>query len=141
MGWEHREGASIVIHVSVSDDGAATWSTPVTVADEGRGAFMPAIAVAGDVIRLSYTSMDTAGYYETRYRESADGASWSAPTVLSQGEACQCWSPLTSTYVHGQGLGHYHGLDARAGRIISTWADNRDVTGYQTIYARTGALG
>jgi hypothetical protein len=141
MAWEQRVLGSTQIYVTLSDDEGASWSAPVALGDADRGSFMPAIAAANGVVHLAYTSMNTQGEYDTRYRESADGAAWSDSVVISQGYACQCWSPLTSTYVHGQGLGHYHGLAATGGKIVSTWADNRDITGYQTIYARVGTYG
>jgi hypothetical protein len=141
LAWENRDVATPNIHVTVSDDGGATWSTPSIVGDAGRGSFMPAIAIADGILRLSYTSFNTQGEYDVRYRESADGATWSDPFTLSTGYACQCWGPLTSTYIHGQGMGHYHGMAAQGGKIVATWADNRDVTGYQTIYARVGEVG
>lgn len=140
MAWANRAGIDARLSVSASSDAGVTWSAPTTVADAGRGTFMPAVAVAGGVVRLAYVSMTTAGIYDVRYRESSDGLSWSDPFILSTQPSCQCWGPLTSTYLHGQGLGHYIGIDARAGRIAVAWPDERAPLAVQTLYTRVGAL-
>ncbi|HET6403593.1 MAG TPA: hypothetical protein VFH78_03010, partial [Candidatus Thermoplasmatota archaeon] len=138
IAWLHRDQPYTTIHVHTSSDGGATWTASV-VRDEGRSALLPAVAVAGDVVRLVYVSMFSSGQYEVRYRESADGAAWSEPDTLTSVPSCSCWGQVNGPYISTVAIGHYIGLDARAGRIAATWADNRDPTHVQTIYARGGS--
>jgi hypothetical protein len=139
VGWSNRDRPFSTVHIATSTDGGATWSAPVAVGDTGRSAFMPALVAAGGVLRLHYMSMSPSGLYDEIYRESVDGAAWSAPFVLNSAMLCGCWGSLNASYVDGGDLGHYIGLDAQAGRIVAAWPDNRDPTKVQTIYGRSGA--
>lgn len=135
VAWAHRDYPFPTIHVTASSDGGETWSSHAAVGDLGRGAHMPALAAAGGVLRLLYMSINQAGLYDAVYRESADGAAWSGPTVLNSAILCSCWTPLGGRY----GIGHYAGLDAQAGRIVTAWPDGRDPLGVPTIYGRAGS--
>lgn len=137
IAWLQRDHPFTTIHVYSQRDSAGAWNHTV-LSEAQRGLLLPALAVAGDVARVAYVSMVSTGQFEVHYRESADGLAWTAPTTLTTGPSCTCWGQVNGPYVSTTDIGHYIGLDARAGRVAVTWPDDRDPTFVQTIFGRGG---
>lgn len=99
---------------------------------------MPELAAAGGKLHLTYIAMNSSGLYDAVYRQSADGTVWSEPFTLNTQPSCSCWGGVNGPGKGVSKIGDYIGIDARAGRVVAAWPDNRDPSKPQNIYARVG---
>jgi len=126
------------VHTKVSDDNGATWSDRAAVTAAPNSQFLPRLAVDPTTGHLAAgwhdASLDVgSGAYDTdgvpntdamyAMSFSADGLTWSAPQMVSQGASN---AEASHNFVE---YGDYTGLGFVAGVAHPAWADNSDSTG------------
>ena len=128
--------SNTVVEVRHSDDGGATWSSPVQVNDDTGNAshFMPGFAVDQSSGVLAATWYDTRSD-PTRLSAvyvgavSTDGgATWSAnfPIAAAPSEAIAAPPPAP---IRNTNWSDYTGLAFFGGRLLPVWGDNSNATG------------
>jgi hypothetical protein len=128
--------ASTMLYVMHSDDGGATWSTPVLVNDDGTKAshFMPGFAVDQSTGTVGATWYDTRGdptRVNARYygSVSADGGdTWSPNFPIAAGTSNATLAPPPGP-IRNTNWGDYTGLAFQGGVMVPVWADNSNSTG------------
>ena len=128
--------ANTLLYVMHSDDGGATWSTPVPVNDDGTNAshFMPGFAVDQTTGAVGTTWYDTRGdptRVNARYygSVSADGGdTWSANFPIATGTSNATYATPPGT-TRNTNYGDYTGLAFHGGVLVPVWADNSDSSG------------
>lgn len=140
VAWSDRTPTGPQTLVKRSDDGGSTWTLVHASGSPGVAAFLPQMVANGSRVVLFTLRETSAGLYDAAVESSDDaGASWSAPRALNDAPMCSCFDSLKGPARSGVQFGHYVGLDAKGGRIVATWMDNRDPLAPQTIHARAGA--
>jgi hypothetical protein len=119
VAWPDRGNGDLDIVVARSDDGGATWSTPMRVNDDtsGRDQWMVALAVDGrDVLHAAWVDNRT-GNLNVFYANSTDGGeTWSSNVRVTTQE-----TPNTTVRP-----GDYLGLAADDdGTVYVVWTDGR----------------
>lgn len=147
LTWSERDYPEPLLHVARSVDGGLSW-TATTLPDEpGHAAFLPAVAADRGIAHVLYMSTTNAGTYDMLHRSSTNGGlTWSTATRLNDGVLCLCLG-LQNTFGREGGLppypnvGHYLGLDARAGLVVPIWPALTQPQGVQDLIARPARAG
>ena len=116
------------IWYSRSQDGGATWSSPVKINDQSslNDQFFPRLALdetSGDMMVVYYDTINDPGRLNTdiwMQTSTDDGTSWSAATVITTAETNETASGY-NTYQYGD----YIGLSGYAGQFFACWTDRR----------------
>jgi hypothetical protein len=139
--WMDLTPANVTdIFISYSDNGGASWSTPVPVTDQFLSAvdrfnhWMSVDAVTGDVNVAFYDTRNdlTGSRYQTDYylaSSSDGGATWNAPDIrvstVSSNEH-DCNGVLRCLGInYGNQQGDYEGLVSYGGVSYPVWTDSR----------------
>ncbi len=125
-----------MLYVMHSDDGGATWSSPVLVNDDGTAAshFMPGFAVDQTTGAVGATWYDTRGdstrvnaaYYGSVSIDGGDTWSTNFPISAASSNATYATPPAS---IRNTNFGDYTGLAFYGGVMVPVWADNSNSTG------------
>ena len=117
------------VFTTFSDNNGVTWSAPTPVhppnANDQTYAWLSADPVSGALYATWFSTANHAGnVLNQRFSAaSADGATWSAPLLISQGRSDGSVLALASS-----GYGQYQGHAAWGHFVYAAWADNSNVS-------------